>query len=64
MSRTASISIFWLKDESLEDLKNLPARDILAREITKNLESALEQFNGICENLKEKSVFLIYLYRR
>jgi len=54
MSRADPTSIFWLKDESLEDLKNLPARDILAREITKNLESALEQFNGICENLKEE----------
>ncbi|MBU4350505.1 hypothetical protein KJ830_08295 [bacterium] len=42
------------KDESLEDLKNLPARDILAREIVDNLESALEQFNGIYENLKEE----------
>ncbi len=54
MSRAAPTSIFWLKDESLEDLKNLTARDILAREITENLESALEQFNGICENLKEE----------
>jgi len=43
-----------LKDESLEDLKNLPARDILAREITENLESVLKQFNGINENLKEE----------
>ena len=42
------------KDESLEDLENLPVPDILDREITENLESALEQFNGIYENLKEE----------
>jgi len=42
------------KDESLEDLENLPVPDILAREITENLESTLEQFDGICENLKEE----------
>jgi len=47
-----SLDIFWLKDESLEDLENLPAPDVLAREIADNLESALEQFNGIYENLK------------
>jgi len=47
-----SLDIFWLKDESLEDLENLPAPDILAREIADNLESALEQFNGIYKNLK------------
>jgi len=35
-------------------LENLPAPDILAREIAKNLESAFEQFNGIYENLKEE----------
>lgn len=50
----ASLDIFWLKDESLEDLENLPVPDILAREIAENLESALEQFNGINENLKEE----------
>jgi len=48
-----NLDIFWLKDESLEDLENLPAPDVLAREIADNLESALEQFNGIYENLKE-----------
>ena len=42
------------KDESLEDLECLPARDILAREIADKLGSVLEQFNGIYENLKEE----------
>lgn len=46
-----SLDIFWLKDESLEDSENLPPPDIIAREIADNLESALEQFNGIYEDL-------------
>ena len=47
--------IFWLKDESLEDMKNLPDPDILARDIAENLESALEQFRSIYEDLEEKN---------
>jgi len=35
-------------------LENLPAPDILIREIAGNLESALEHFNGIYKNLKEE----------
>jgi len=46
-----SLDIFWLKDESLEDSANLPAPEILAREIADNLEAALEQFNSIFEEL-------------
>jgi len=48
-----SLDIFWLKDESLEDSENLPPPDILARDIAENLESALEQFSGILEDLRE-----------
>jgi len=47
-----SLDIFWLKDESLEDSASLPDPDILAREITENLESALEQFSSVYENLR------------
>jgi len=50
------------KGESLEDLENLPSPDILAREITENLESALKQFNGICENLKEEQNQLFNIF--
>jgi len=46
-----SLDIFWMKDESLEDSENLPPPDIIAREIAENLESALEQFNSIFEEL-------------
>jgi type I restriction enzyme M protein len=48
----ANLDIFWLKDESLEDSENLPPPEILAREIMENLESALEQFSELEENLK------------
>ena len=47
-----SLDIFWLKDDSIEDSANLPAPEILAREIADNLEAALEQFNGIYQELK------------
>jgi type I restriction enzyme M protein len=47
----ASLDIFWLKDESLEDSANLPDPDVLAREIVENLEAAVEQFSGIYQSL-------------
>ncbi len=46
-----SLDIFWLKDESLEDSANLPAPEVLAQEISENLQAALEQFGGIHEAL-------------
>ena len=46
-----SLDIFWLKDDSLEDLENLPEPDVLADMIMENLEAALEQFRGIAEEL-------------
>jgi type I restriction enzyme M protein len=49
-----SLDIFWLKDESLEDSDNLPSPDLIAAEIVENLESALEQFGAIYENLGQK----------
>ena len=49
----ANLDIFWLKDESLEDTENLPPPDIIARDIAENLQSALEQFNSITEDLEE-----------
>ncbi|MDY6917223.1 MAG: class I SAM-dependent DNA methyltransferase [Chloroflexota bacterium] len=49
----ASLDIFWLRDESLEDSDNLPDPDVLAAEIADNLESALEQFRSIHETLAE-----------
>jgi type I restriction enzyme M protein len=50
----ASLDIFWLRDESLEDSENLPAPEAIAEEIVENLESALEQFAEVQESLKAK----------
>jgi type I restriction enzyme M protein len=50
----ASLDIFWLKDDTLEDSENLPDPDVIALDIKENLETALEQFSGIYEGLKEK----------
>ena len=49
-----SLDIFWLKDKSLEDAENLPEPEVLARDIVENLESALEEFRGVWEELGEE----------
>jgi type I restriction enzyme M protein len=51
----ASLDIFWLRDESLEDSDNLPAPGVIAAEIVEDLEAALEQFRAIAEDLGEAS---------
>jgi type I restriction enzyme M protein len=47
----ASLDIFWLRDESLEDSDNLPEPGVIAQEIVEDLEAALEQFKEIAEDL-------------
>jgi len=47
----ASLDIFWLKDESLEDSENLPEPDVLAQEMIEDLETALEQIQEISGDL-------------
>ena len=49
----ASLDIFWLKDESLEDSDNLPEPGVIALEIVEDLEAALEQFREIAADLNE-----------
>ena len=48
-----NLDIFWLKDESLEDIDSLPAPEVIAAEIVENLEAALEQFRAVAEELDE-----------
>ena len=48
-----NLDIFWLKDDALEDSATLPAPDVLALEITENLQAALAQFASIAEELEE-----------
>ena len=47
-----NLDIFWLKDDALEESANLPAPEIIAQEITDDLEAALEQFATIAEDLQ------------
>jgi type I restriction enzyme M protein len=47
----ASLDIFWLRDESLEDTDNLPAPAVIAAEIVEDLEAALAQFAEIAATL-------------
>lgn len=49
----ASLDIFWLKDDNLDDLENLPAPDVLAREIIEHLESALAAFRNAARGLSQ-----------
>ncbi len=46
-----NLDIFWLKDESLDDLDSLPDPEIIVNELTEELESALEQLKEIRSDL-------------
>ena len=46
-----NLDIFWVKDESLADLDNLPDPDILATEIIENVEAGLDSFKAIVETI-------------
>ena len=47
----ASLDIFWLRDESLEDTENLPPPGVIAAEIVDDLEAALAEFAEIAISL-------------
>ena len=46
-----SLDLFWLRDESLEDIDNLPAPAVLAAEIAEDLQSALTEIQALAEVL-------------
>jgi type I restriction enzyme M protein len=48
-----NLDIFWLKDDALEESANLPAPEIIAADITADLEAAMEQFATIADDLKK-----------
>jgi type I restriction enzyme M protein len=50
----ASLDIFWLRDESLEDAANLPAPDVIAAEIVEDLQAALDEFALIAADLRKR----------
>ncbi|MEY2569016.1 MAG: type restriction enzyme protein [Actinomycetota bacterium] len=48
----ASLDIFWLRDESLEDSDNLPSPAVLAAEIVEDLQAALSEFAELADSLR------------
>ena len=49
-----SLDLVWLRDESLEDLENLPSPDVIAQEIVEDLEAALAEFSAVAQALGER----------
>ncbi len=46
-----NLDIFWLKDDNLIDLENLPEPDILISDVIENIESALANFKTIRDSI-------------
>ena len=49
-----SLDIFWLKDKSLEDSENLRPPEVIAADISDNLEAALKSVGEIIADLKKQ----------
>ncbi|HZN72890.1 MAG TPA: class I SAM-dependent DNA methyltransferase [Micromonosporaceae bacterium] len=47
-----NLDITWLRDESLEDMENLPAPEVIAREIVEDLTAALAEFEAVAAALE------------
>lgn len=52
----ASLDIFWLKDDSLDNLDDLPPPDVLQQEIIEHLEAALAAFRDVAAALPSSTV--------
>jgi len=50
-----SLDLFWLKDDSLTDLDNLPEPADLAEEIIENIEAGLENFRTVAATLAQST---------
>ena len=48
----ANLDITWLKDASLDDLDDLPAPEVIAREIVDDLTAALAEFEAVAAALE------------
>jgi type I restriction enzyme M protein len=46
-----NLDIFWLKDDSLDDVDSLPPPDEIAIQIVENLQAALEAFQSVADEL-------------
>jgi type I restriction enzyme M protein len=49
-----NLDILWLKDDSVVDAADLPAPEVIAREIMENLQSALSEIEAVVEALEQK----------
>ena len=49
-----SLDFTWLRDDSLEDMDNLPSPEVIAREIVEDLEAALSEFAAIADSLSHE----------
>ncbi len=54
----ASLDIFWLRDESLDEASDLPDPHVIAAEIVDDLESALAQIRDVLSDLEERAAVL------
>jgi len=50
-----SLDITWLRDESLEDMDNLPPPEVIAQEIVEDLQAALVEFEAIAASLSQRA---------
>jgi type I restriction enzyme M protein len=50
-----NLDLTWLRDESLEDTDNLPAPDVIAREIVEDLTAALAEFEAVAAALETQA---------
>jgi type I restriction enzyme M protein len=51
----ANLDITWRRDESLENADNLPAPEVIAREIVEDLTAALAEFEAVATTLEAAS---------
>lgn len=50
----ASLDLFWLKDDSLENLDDLLPPEVLQQAIIEHLEAALASFRDVAAGLQQR----------
>ncbi len=51
----ASLDVFWLRDETLEDSASLPEPQLIAEEIADDLRASLDEIESILADLQERA---------
>jgi type I restriction enzyme M protein len=51
----ANLDVTWLREDSLEDLDNLPAPEVIAREIVDDLTAVLAEFEAVAAALEGRA---------